>query len=160
MVEIKINIGKALKNLEGLRIHLSRPQQTGLWRFLKLLFKSWIGATFEKSGARRGHARWKPLSPEYLAWKTSRHVGRRGNTYGPYASKPLIKTGHLQSNFKVLNQSEKRLSFGTQVPYAQYHQEGGERGRPPQREIVFVTNKDRDDISGVVRKWVIKGLKK
>lgn len=140
---------------------LKEPQKFGLWKRLTMfLFMSWIAEAFSKSGRRRGHAEWVPLSPKYKAWKTSAH-SRRGKkgTYGPYSGKPLIRLGHLQGSFllgasgNVFKQGRTEMFFGTKIPYAQHHQDGTDR--IPKREIVFITGRDEEEMSKEVSAWVM-----
>jgi len=131
-IKIEVDISGTLKDLRGLAARVKNPKLYGLWkRLMNLLFKSWIAETFRKEGARRGHAKWKRLSPKYLRWKTTSHKGRGGNTYGPYSAKPLIKYGHLQASFKLLREQKSSMFFGTNIPYAKHHQDPKIPGRPP-----------------------------
>jgi hypothetical protein len=50
------------------------------------------------------------------------------------------------------------MFFGTDVPYARYHQEGG--GHLPRREMVFITKRDQSDIGRIASRWLVEGLKK
>lgn len=134
------------------------PRQKGLWGLLDLLFRSWMGETFRLLGRRRGHKAWASLDPRYKAWKTGTHRRRSGGSYGPYSEDPMTLHGHLKASFQILRQTEKQMMFGTDIPYARYHQEP-EPGAPyPKREMVFVTARDRRDIESLYTNWLAKGL--
>jgi hypothetical protein len=141
----------------------SNPKGTKLWaRMVQFLFMSWIGETFAKLGARRGHSAWKELSPRYKAWKTSQHKTKKGTIRGPYSERPLTKTGHLKASFvvgarsNVFQQERTRMFFGSRVPYAEHHQEPKVEGRPPKREIIFITQQDENDLGDLVTKWLVE----
>lgn len=74
---------------------------------------------------------WKPLSPAYAAWKARRYPGM------PI----LVATGELrhslvdEGGFGAIEEvSSMGLTYGTQVPYARYHQFG--TGRMPARPVL------------------------
>jgi len=111
-----------------------------------LLLRSWWGETFEKQGARRGHEPWKPLSPMYATYK--REQGQPART--------MIATGHLQASPKILRETANSLSWGTDIPYAQYHQRPPKEGRPPQRELIFITNEDIGELEDFLHTFLEK----
>ncbi|GAA1812436.1 phage virion morphogenesis protein [Nesterenkonia flava] len=72
---------------------------------------------------------WAPLSLKYAAWKNAHYPG----------APILTRTGELRDSmstrpFGVEDISNHRLIAGTQVEYAQYHQNG--MGNNPVRKIV------------------------
>ncbi len=159
------DFSRSNKMFKKIEAKLKNPQTLGLWRRLTtFLFMSWISETFARLGARRGHTLWKPLSEPYASFKTSRHARRTGGSYGPYSDRPLTKLGHLKSSFilgapdNVFRQRKKEMFFGSQIPYAQYHQDPEVEGHPPKREMVFVTEKDKKEMGREVIKWVTEGL--
>lgn len=68
---------------------------------------------FDSEGASRGHP-WPPLNPAYRDLKES--VGR--------STKILQLSGTLRASFRQFEVNDQRLLFGTDVPYAEDHQEG------------------------------------
>ena len=105
-------------------------------RFVTLIADSWWAETFWKQGARRGHPLWAPLSDRYLKWKV-----RHGKS-----DMALILTGHLQGSHGILSETDTTLTWGTNIPYAEYHQNPSIPGRPPKREIVFITEDDKTEL--------------
>ena len=119
-------------------------------KIARLLFHSWWGEAFRKQGARRGHPRWRSLKPKYVAWK--RAHGK--------STKPLILSGHLQGSPQVLSEYKTRLIWGTKVPYAGYHQKPTVSGRPPKREMIFITARDKVELELFVKKFIENVLKR
>jgi len=83
---------------------------------------------FASHGMRVGG--WAPLSPRTAAWKAE-------NGFPPA---PLVRTGRLLESLSSLRGSPNDVSahqatFGTNVPYAKFHQYG--TTRMPRRQIVF-----------------------
>jgi len=152
-VKIEIEDEKVRGMLERIRRKVKDPKRFGLWRRLTfLLFMSWIAETFRLQGARRGHRAWKKLNPKYRQWKIAHRKSGRA----------LIDTGHLQASFvvgapdNVYKEENLEMVFGTKVPYAVHHQSPKIPGRPPKREIVFITRQDRKEIDDVVKKWIVE----
>jgi phage gpG-like protein len=91
-----------------------------LWRQLIDDFARAEAAWFSS----RGEGKWPPLSPGYARWKEVAFPGR-----------PLmVRTGRLKESLTSVVQlgaradlDRDRVSFGTSVPYAKFHQET----RPP-----------------------------
>ena len=87
-------------------------------------------ANFMSEGAASGRP-WKALDGKYARWKLE--------NFGPRPI--LILSGSLQSSLTNLrgypNEIDKKSAvFGTDIPYAKYHQTG--TSRMPQREVVYV----------------------
>jgi phage gpG-like protein len=135
MVGVQINASEAIKDIEKIRMIFQNQNKYKIFRnMVDILIKVYFAETFDKEGDRRGHAKWAPLNPLYSAYKASK--GR--------STKPLILTGHGRSSGKVLREDNTSLEFGTEVPYMQYHQNGD---GVPQREFLFITKQDFDEIS-------------
>lgn len=134
MVSVQVNIKEAVKDIARVRVIFQNQKKYRLFSTMaELLLKTYFAETFDKEGARRGHPRWVPLNPTYAAYKAAK--GR--------STKPLILTGHGRASGKVLRQTQDTLEFGTEVPYMKYHQDGD---GAPQREFLFLTEKDLDEI--------------
>ena len=98
-------------------------------------FNQHAGQQFDSKGNHMG-TRWRSLNPQYRAWKASRYPG-----------KPLmIRTTKLvksladkNSPHAIFRHEGRKMTIGSRVPYAIYHQEG--RGKLPKRPLFVVTKK-------------------
>lgn len=89
-----------------------------------------------------GHGTWEPLAPDYAAWKAKTYPG-----------KPILQaTGEMydgltraKSKYSVRRADRDGGEWGTDAPYAHYHQEG--TGRMPRRKIIEI---DTDLRKGIV----------
>lgn len=98
---------------------------------------------------------WPPLAPSTVAEKA-----RQG--FPPF---PLIRTGALYESLTDGEQAARldpdRMSYGTDVDYAKYHQgfrdsEGAptDPGRPPTRKVIDVTVADRRKFEAAMIGWI------
>jgi phage gpG-like protein len=79
--------------------------------------------------ASEGHGQWPPL-----AASTLRQKARRG-----FPATPMIRTGRLIGSFDPMSMSAQAFTWGTEVEYAHWHQDGGYvPGRPPQRKLIDI----------------------
>ncbi len=148
---VTIDFHNTLHILNAVKMIAKNQRKYKLFRKIaKLLFHSWWGETFQKQGARRGHPRWRPLNPKYARWK---------RVHGK-ATQPLILTGHLQGSPQILADHKTRLLWGTKVPYAGYHQAPTVSGRPPKREMVFITTRDKGELKLFVEKFIENVLRR
>lgn len=93
------------------------------------IFYGWMGERMDSEG--RGS--WEPLSPSYAAAKAARYPG-----------KPILQASGAmydgltadRSKYSVHRITVDSGEWGTDAPYARYHQDG--TGRMPQREIILV----------------------
>ncbi len=105
-----------------------------------LLPKLWrdVERNFEEEG--KGAGGWAPLSTAYAKWKTRRYPG-----------KPILqREGRLLNSLRpsndgrsigrdgILEISRTGMAYGTAVLYGKFHQDGGKKGRPPQRRFLFL----------------------
>lgn len=142
-VRIVLDLGKLPAVMNAADDLARHPNKFGfLRRAAGLLAASWWGETFRKQGARRGHPRWKALNPAYAARKAA--LGQSPDI--------LHATGHLMGSARVLSSTQDEVVFGTRVPYAVHHQDPAVPGRPPKREIVFVTDRDLDEFGAFVQR--------
>lgn len=138
-ITVTIDLGKLPALLDRADDVATNQKKFGiLKRAARVLAASWWGETFRQQGARRGHAKWRALSPRYAARKASR--GRSPTI--------LLLTGHLMGSDKVLRDGKNFLFYGTNVPYAVHHQVGSRT--LPRREIAFVTDQDLDELSSFI----------
>lgn len=143
-----INVVLDLTEWTNLRDRLlplvQRPEEHRMFtQIANLLMKSWWGQTFTLQGARRGHARWAPLNPEYAAWK-QRNLGHQ---------RALLYHGHLMGSVRVLYRGPNVLDWGTDNPYARWHQDGVP-GRLPKREMLFVMSSDVREMENFIALFV------
>ena len=98
--------------------------------------------------------KWKPLSPDYAAWKAIVRPGR------PI----LVFDGHLKGSltgkneFTVKKIGRHEAEFGTSVPWAIYHQKGG--GRLPRRKPVQLTDPRREKWVKMIHRWAYEQMEK
>ena len=94
-----------------------------LWPILGDEFRAQEKAQFKTEGAEGGE-KWKALSPAYAGWKEAHYPG-----------KPILqRTGALEASLTkegadgaVYIPERKRLTMGTSIAYAIYHQKGTPR---------------------------------
>ena len=98
--------------------------------------------------------KWKQLSPDYAAWKAKVRPGRPILVFDGHLKESL--TGKNAHSVKKIGKLE--AEFGTDLPYAHYHQYGG--GRLPKRKPVQLTDPIRERWAKIVHKWAYEELKK
>lgn len=90
---------------------------------------------------------WRPLSRSYERWK-ARH----------FPGKPImVRTGELEQSLEEPSIDIREPTyaiFGTDVPYAGYHQRGG--GRLPQRRVIDFDEPGRREIARFVQRHLIE----
>ena len=153
-VEIAVDMRGFVKGNEVLQDFARNPEKYKLYSNLAhLLMVTWWDQTFEKEGARRGHAKWAPLDPKYAAWLVKHQKTLIGGR-----AKILWRWGHLGGSRRILNRSNRWLDFGTDVPYAPYHQEG--TSRLPKREFLFFTDADMREMADFTEVFLERVLHK
>lgn len=122
------------------RFRVALNDLTGLWR----RFARTMAAIERDRFATEGHGDWPPLAPSTLIEKE-----REGFPWFP-----LIRTGRLYESLTdaelAMRMDPDTMTWGTDVPYAKYHQgfqdEAGaptEPGRPPVRKVLDLSVSDR-----------------
>lgn len=97
---------------------------------LWMRFESVLDQIEEEQFDTHGHGAWPGLAESTLEQK-SRHG---------YPLDPLVRTGALKESFHALALGAQQFVYGTDVPYAHWHQDGGYvAGRPPQRKVIDIT---------------------
>lgn len=89
-----------------------------------------------------GRPAWKPLSPAYLRWKLR-------NRYSPL---PLIRTGALKQSI-TYRVTRNKLSIGTSIPYAGYHQFGTRT--IPKRKFLLFQKEDIEGLNNLIAKHMV-----
>ena len=86
--------------------------------------------------ASHGWGKWPPLKASTLEQKA-----RLG-----YPSDPMVRTGDLRDSLENAGQaavySPQRLVYGTDIPYAIYHQVEHVPGRPPTRKVIDIEGQE------------------
>lgn len=124
---------------------------SGLWaRFAKSMTEIEL-----ERFATEGHGDWPPLAPATLIEKE-----REG--FPPF---PLIRTGELYQSLtdaaRAARMDPRTMSWGTDVPYAKFHQgyrdDAGaptDPGRPPVRKVLDLTVGDRRRLERDMVSWL------
>lgn len=94
------------------------------------LLESHLGHVFDAEGSQGRGGPWAALSPKYARWKSRAFPG----------NKLLVRTGALRLSLTTMGHpaairqaTRTGLVYGSAVPWARYHQVGGEKlpKRPP-----------------------------
>lgn len=106
---------------------------------------------FESEGAAGSYGRWKPLSPAYARWKQRHYPGR----------KILVRTGKLSESLTrvpmgIQDATRDRITLGTDIYYAQYHQTGGRR--LPRRPPIALTEQVKRDMVKVLERYLVENV--
>jgi len=144
VVSVSVNLNATPAMLNSLRSIVTNQRTYGLFRSMaNLLFTTWWAETFRKQGARRGHTAWVPLKPAYQRWKVAHKRSPKIMQY----------YGHLQRSVQILEETATTLVWGTKIPYSEYHQAPTVKGRPPKRELVFITDSDVREMERFIVKF-------
>ena len=106
-------------------------------------------ANFTSQGSTSGKP-WLPLDDEYGRWKLA--------NYGPLPI--LIVSGSLKESLVRLRGrpneiGKKSAVFGTNIPYAKFHQYG--KSKMPQRKIVFVPTMFAKGLASQIAEYIVHG---
>jgi phage gpG-like protein len=94
-----------------------------LWRKFEPTMEKIVEEQFDS----QGHGAWPGLAESTIEQKAA---------HG-YPLDPLVRTGALKDSFHALAMGAQQFVFGTEVPYAHWHQTGGYvAGRPPKRQEI------------------------
>lgn len=123
---------------------------TPAWDIVANWFAEQERVQFATEGARWGQP-WAPLKPATIAEKQ-----RRG-----YPLSILVRTGELERSLSIRSLSIERLypqrmTLGTRVPYAHFHQDG--TSRMPARNLLDADVIAAEGaISSAVATWIFQG---
>ena len=127
---------------------------TDLWPFVDEYLCYIEAEQFERQGARGGGGfEWAALKPGYALWK---HIH--------YPGKPiLVREGDLKKSLTqkggdhIFKAGRLGMTFGTEVPYAIYHQTGvAETKLPARPPIKLLKKQDAVDIAGLIQRFIWK----
>ncbi|HEY8723449.1 MAG TPA: phage virion morphogenesis protein [Gaiellaceae bacterium] len=124
---------------------------TGLWE----RFADTLQDVEHERFATEGFGEWPPLAPSTIREKT-----RLG-----FPLTPLVRTGLLEGSLtrrdEAMRLTPQSMSWGTDVPYAKYHQgfrdEAGtptDEGRPPVRKVLDIRVEDRRRLEASMVGWI------
>ncbi len=124
------------------------------WPLVADLVRGIAREQFESAGARGASGPWPVLADDYAKAKAKRYPGQ-----------PILRaTNRLYNSLtdplgenSVFDPQPKKLTLGTRVEYAIYHQSSGPRARLPRRPIFdFVPGQDDRAIAGVLNRYAIE----
>lgn len=118
---------------------------TGLWE----RFADTIEEVEHERFVTEGFGEWPPLAPSTVREKT-----RLG-----FPLTPLVRHGNLERSLtkreEAMRLTPQSMSWGTDVEYAHYHQDGGSTpGRPPQRKVLDIRVEDRRRLEASMVSWI------
>lgn len=125
-----------------------------VWPRVERYIRSTTRRQFTSYGAFLGRP-WKPLQPNYRAWKVK-------HGYSPHI---LVKTGKMKKGLTSFPMDfrrhyKKSARFGTNSKIAVYHQHGTRRNGKrhlPARPMLKATKRVRIDVKNIVRDYLIDG---
>ena len=112
-----------------------------LWERFKVVMEDVERSRFDSEG----HGDWPPLAESTRRYRDGQPL--------------LVQTGALRESLvnpgQAADTGPLRMSWGTDVPYAHYHQDGGTiAGRPPQRKILDIRVEDRRRLEREMVSWI------
>lgn len=97
-----------------------------------------------------GYGEWPPL-----AESTIRDRARRGFAAGPILQRTRNLRDSLVDPARASRTTPRTMTWGTDVDYAIFHQDGGSiPGRPPQRTVLDLRVQDRRRLETQMVSWV------
>lgn len=96
-----------------------------------------------------GSGGWRPLSPQYAAWKAQHYPG----------APILVRKGALKASlvgitgYTIDRRTPDSLLIGTSIPYALYHQKG--TGRMPARKPIELSMANRDEWTKMTHRFLV-----
>lgn len=151
-VKFSIEIqGKAEFDRAFNRVSSEIEDFTAAWQEIRAWLKRRLKHQFDTEGANN---KWQALSPKYAAAKEIEYPG----------AKILQRTGLLKESLTDGNSNtidritKSSLDYGTDLPYAKYHQDGAEdgAGNLPQRKIYDFDEQDKTDLTKTVQRELVK----
>ncbi len=102
-----------------------------------------------------GRGRWRPLSPEYAAWKNAKYPGRPLLVLRGDLKRSLVSQSHSDSVYKP---TRSQMEIGTSAQYASYHQTG--TSKMPARKPIDFTQANKVKFIKRMQEYVVKNLRK
>lgn len=125
---------------------------TPVWQIAREDMRRDIKKVFETEGASMGE-RWVGLSKN-----TIKDRKRKGFPPSPI----LVRTGTLRNSllggsYGIDRITRQSWEYGTNVPYAIYHQSRKPRHKLPRRAFLYISNKFKGDLVRYIHKYVVTG---
>lgn len=146
-VQVEVHIDEVDDLIDGMRERITDVKPAFRWAHQQL--KRTFADNFTSQGLDVGG--WAPLSAEYASWKLARYPG----------APTLVRSGRLfrsvaELSDPLVNKIDKlSATFGTGVPYAQFHQTG--TSKMPKREIVFINQTFLNDLAEKMANYIVEG---
>jgi hypothetical protein len=143
-IELRPPVAFILKQSGAFRLALEDLQP--LWE----LFKPVMGQLEQELFDSQDDGAWPPLADSTLRQKAA----------AGYPPDPLVRTGDLMDslvdpNRGALAEGPQEMTYGTEVEYAHWHQDGGSiPGRPPQRPIIDLKVEGRRRLEQAMVIWL------
>jgi phage gpG-like protein len=97
-----------------------------------------------------GSGGWKPLSPNYAAWKSKFYPGRK-----ILELSGLLRESVTDGNPWTIREIQPlKLRLGTKINYAIYHQKGTHR--MPARPVIQFSEDDKTRWSKIMQAWLVR----
>lgn len=97
-----------------------------------------------------GYGDWPPL-----AEATLRDRARKGFGSGPILQRTRTLRDSLVDPARAAQMTPRTMTWGTDVDYAHFHQDGGSiAGRPPQRTVLEIRTEDRRKLETQMVAWI------
>lgn len=140
MLTISFNAKAALKKLERAEIGV-KSMDKFIGKAEKFV-RAGTKQQFETEG-RYMTARWARLKPSSI----------RARAAKGYGGKPILQnTGRLKSNYFVKYRTSSMLVWGTDVPYAKYHQLGTSKMKA--RKILAINKTMREGLKDIFSQYI------
>ena len=147
--------GQAEFNRSFIRLKDNIEDLTPEWEAAFVAFQTIQAEQFNTEGQAGATGRWLPLSENYGRWKELNYPG----------TKILERTGRLKDSLigetsdTVKKIDKLSAEFGTLVPYAMPHQIGGGGGRPPRREVISFSERQKTFLMKEIQKKLVERIK-
>lgn len=119
------------------------------WPTVVTALRSVEAQVFASEGGFSRGGRWKPLSRRYALRKARLRPGAKILEYSGRLRGSL--TG--SSSDSIYRPGPRSLEYGTSVPYARYHQEGG--GFLPRRSFLDLTDRQASTIGAILHRYIV-----
>ena len=129
MIEVSADFSQVVSDFRGMSRRSRNFKPAFRW-FMKEL-QALHMQNFRTNGAVDGSV-WKPLDPEYAAWKLENY-GARGILVADGSLRASLVFDNSRGAIREVRRTGMR--FGTSLPYAQFHQIGT-RDMPKRRPLV------------------------
>jgi phage gpG-like protein len=125
---------------------------TPVWKEVQTEFFDIEGEQFDSEGAKGKSGRWKELSANYKEVKSRLWGGDILHASGRLENSLTKHTTDTIEDF-----GKQEATYGTSVPYAEYHQKGA--GRVPVRKVIDLSDSQKTQLTKVIQKSLLKLIK-